>query len=133
MLASNRLEKSYMLDFRTMTLRECRRGREEGDDLLLVEWVKVVESPPYEGSITRIDTATAPAARVGPTTSLMWESFHAMMHTMVATQEANSSQSTRGARCLWDFKRYDPRTFSGIAGDPEKLKFEFRQWRQYFC
>ena len=87
------------------------------------------ESSHQEGSITRKDAAAppqvvppqampTPTARIDPTTSLMWESFQAMMHTMVATQQANSSQSTSGARYFRDFKRYDPRTFSGTERDP---------------
>ena len=88
--------------------------------------VEVKESPPREGSVTKTDTCmwplTAPATGIDLTTSLAWESFQAMMHTMVATQQAYNSQSTRGARYLWDFKRYDPHTFSGIAGDQKEAQ-----------
>lgn len=88
MLASYRLKKNDILVLEPCCPEDTEDDEEEGDDPLLDD-DEVRGRPPCQGSVTRTDTAAPPqnmspkatphfvasAARIDPTTNLMWESL----------------------------------------------------------
>ena len=51
-----------------------------------------------------------------------------MMHTMMVTQQANSSRAIREVNWLQDFKRFDPHPFIGSTRDPTEAQIYSTLW-----